>query len=207
MRFLLVGCMLSIIALRQIIGICKNWYWQVPLTKKLEIEINQENCNQCNYYNYKIYFWGVWESIQTVAPWRQDNNYSVDLSFEYFILSFCRCEQAGVGTSASRQMVQKTLWATADPVCLHMFGAFQKRLCLCSTPAPLDRDSHHLDLVVTWLDKKRSPESCKASISMIILSLKMSVSAENTVYITVYNIATAMLIFIEVFFITRTNNV
>ncbi len=97
-----------------------------------------------------------------------------------------------MGASTSRQMVQKTLWATADPVCLHMFGAFQKRLCLCTTPAPLDRNSHHLDVVVAWLNKERSRESCKASISMTILSLKMSVSAENTALLlamTVYNSA------------------
>jgi len=114
------------------------------------------------------------------TPWHQDNNYTVDLSFEYFILSIYRCEQAGVGASAGRQMVQKTLWATLDPVCLHMFRVFQKRLSLCTTPAPLDRDSHHLDLVVALLNKERLCELCKASASMIILTFKLSVSAENT---------------------------
>lgn len=114
------------------------------------------------------------------TPWYQDNNFKVDLSFEYFILSIYRCEQAGVGASAGRQMVQKTLWATADPVCLYMFRAFQKRLSLCTTPAPLDRYSHHLDLVVAMLNKERLCELCKASVSTIILTLKLSVSAENT---------------------------
>lgn len=85
-----------------------------------------------------------------------------------------------MGESVGRQMVQKTLWATADPVCLHMFRAFQKILSLCTTPAPLDRDSHHLDLVVALLNKERLCELYKASASMIIfITLKLSVSAEN----------------------------